>query len=311
MLRIVFMGTPEFAVPSLDMLVMEGYEVVAVVTQPDKPKGRGNKMSAPPVKLYALEKDISVLQPLKVKTREFAAEIRELNPDLIVTVAYGKILPKEVLDIPPLGCINVHGSLLPRYRGAAPIQRAVINGEKTTGITTMYMDVGMDTGDMLLKREIDIDDEVTAGELHDRLAQIGAAVLKDTLKSLESGSLKRIRQPENEATYAAMIQKETGLIDWTSSAREVHNLVRGTNPWPGAFTSRNGERLRIWKTAIADEAEVCESPGMVYKIDREGIEVCCGKGRAKLLEVQLDSGKRISAAEYVRGYRINEGEMLG
>jgi methionyl-tRNA formyltransferase len=317
-MKIVFMGTPEFAVPSLDMLVKEGYNIAAVVTQPDKPKGRGKKLAAPPAKEYALEKGIPVLQPEKVKTPEFVNELRSINPDLLVTVAYGKILPADVLNIPRFGCINVHGSLLPKYRGAAPINWAIINGDKVTGITTMYTDIGMDTGDMLLKSEIEITDDMTAGELHDELSLLGAKVLKDTLIELQNGTLKRIPQSNEEATYAPMMKKEIGKIDWTKPAREIHNLVKGTNPWPGAFSYYKGERIRIWKTrASQDETNVaaqsgaCQAnkPGTIYRIEKDMLRIATGDGTLEVLEIQFDNGRRMSIQEC--WHNMDEGEILG
>jgi methionyl-tRNA formyltransferase len=310
-MRIIFMGTPEFAVPSLDMLVREGYDVMAVVTQPDKPKGRGNKLTPPPVKVYALEKGIEVLQPVKVRTPEYAEQLRRLKPDLMVTAAYGRILTKEVLQIPPYGTINVHGSLLPKYRGAAPIQWAIINGDQVAGITTMYTDVGMDTGDMLVKREIEITGDMTSGELHDIMAAAGAGVLKETLERLQAGTLVGIPQLHEQATHAPMMEKETGHIDWSRDAQAVHNLVRGTDPWPGAFTFYRGERMRIWKTAVSTQSIKGKIPGTICTVDREGVLVVCGTGAVIVREVQFDSGKRMSVDEYIRGHQINEGEVLG
>lgn len=310
-MKIVFMGTPEFAIPSLDMLVREGYNVAAVVTQPDKPKGRGNKLTLPPVKMYAVEKNIPVLQPVKVRTGEFAERIRELAPDLLVTAAYGRILPKDVLDIPPLGCINVHGSLLPKYRGAAPIQWAVINGESKTGITTMYTDIGMDTGDMLLKGEIDITPDMTAGELHDKLSDLGAEVLGKTLEMLKEGNLKREKQCEAEATYAPIMKKEVGQIDWNKNSNDIHNLVRGTNPWPGAFTEYCGEKMKIWKTETVKKDNVGLKPGTICETGKEGIIVAAGDGFVRILEVQFESCRKMCVEDYLCGHKINEGEILG
>lgn len=310
-MKIVFMGTPEFAVPSLDMLVKEGYEVAAVVTQPDKPKGRGQKEAAPPVKEYAIKHGIRVLQPDKVRTPEFIAELADIGPDLLVTAAYGKILPQGVLDIPPKGCINVHGSLLPKYRGAAPIHWAIINGEPVTGITTMYTDIGMDTGDMLVKSEIEITEDMTVGELHDRMAVLGAEVLRETLSRLENGKLDRIPQSNEEATYAPMVQKETGRIDWSGTSRKIHNLVRGTNPWPGAYTFYKGERMRVWKTAVLDDINSGIAPGTVCKVGKEGMTVASANGFVRILDVQFDSGRRMSVEEYIRGHKIDEGEIFG
>jgi len=306
------MGTPDFAVPSLEMLVKDGYEVVAAVTQPDKPKGRGNKLAAPPVKEFALKKGIQVLQPEKIKTPEFIAQIRELQPDLLITAAYGKILSKELLEVPAQGCINVHGSLLPAYRGAAPINWAVINGESKTGITTMFTDVGLDTGDMLLKKELDIGQDMTVGELHDKMAVLGAEVLRDTLSELKKGTLKRSPQDDSVSTYAPMMNKELGLIDWNKKAGEIHNLVRGTDPWPGAYTFMEGNRMRVWKTSLRKEsADSSQENGRILKVDDEGILVKCQDENLLLLEVQFDSSRRMSVKEYIRGHQIKTGETLG
>lgn len=306
------MGTPDFAVPSLEMLINEGYKVVAVVTQPDKPKGRGNKMAAPPVKEIALKHGVEVLQPSKVKTAEFIEQIRELNPDLLITAAYGKILSKELLEVPKYGCINVHGSLLPAYRGAAPINWVVINGEKKTGITTMFTDVGIDTGDMLLKKELDIGPDMTVGELHDKIAVIGAEVLKDTLIELKKGTLKRIPQEDSQSSYAPMISKELGLIDWSKKALEIHNLVRGTDPWPGAYTFLEGNRMRVWKTMLVEEkTDNNQENGLILSVDDEGVLVKCSEGCILIKELQFDSSKRMAVKDYIRGHHIKTGEKLG
>lgn len=310
-MKIVFMGTPDFAVPSLEMLIKEGYDVIAVVTQPDKPKGRGNKMSAPPVKEFAAEHGITVLQPAKIKTPEFIQEIRDLGPDLLITAAYGKIISKELLDVPTLGCINVHGSLLPAYRGAAPIQWSVINGEKVTGITTMFTDVGVDTGDMLLKRELEIGPDTTAGELHDKMAILGAEVLKDTLIELKNGVLKRQPQDDSLSSHVPMITKEIGLIDWSKSAQQVHNLVRGTNPWPGAYTFLNESKMKVWKTSIAVCNNQTHSVGEIVQVNDEGILVKCSDGYIMIQELQFDSSKRMKVSDYIRGHKIDTGEKLG
>lgn len=308
--RIVFMGTPEFAVPSLEMLIKEGYDVLAVVTQPDKPKGRGNKMSAPPVKEFAAEHGITVLQPAKIKTPDFVEQIRELGPDLLITAAYGKIISKELLDVPPMGCINVHGSLLPAYRGAAPIHWSIINGEKKTGITTMFTDVGLDTGDMLLKKEIEIGPDMTVGELHDQMAVLGAEVLKDTLVELQNGTLLRKPQEDAISSYAPIISKEVGCIDWNKSAQEIHNLVRGTNPWPGAYTFLNGSKMRVWRTDIFDCSEQGHA-GEIIRVGDDGILVKCSNGYIMIQELQFDSSKRMKVSEYIKGHKINSGEKLG
>ncbi len=306
------MGTPEFAVPSLEMLINEGYKVIAVVTQPDKPKGRGKKLAAPPVKEFALEHSIPVLQPEKIKTPEFVEEIRKLAPDLLITAAYGKIISKEMLDIPPLGCINVHGSLLPAYRGAAPIQWSIINGEKVTGITTMFTDVGLDTGDMLLKREIEIGCDMTAGELHDAMAVLGAQVLKETLIELKNGTLVRKPQDDSLSSYAPIITKEVGHIDWNKTAQQIHDLVRGTNPWPGAYTYLNESKMRVWKTSISNlENNKSHCPGEIVKVDDNGLQVKCSDGYILINELQFDSSKRMKVSDYLRGHKISIGEKLG
>lgn len=308
-MKIVFMGTPEFAVPSLDMLVKKGYTVEAVITQPDKPKGRGKRVTPPPIKEYAQKKSIPVLQPEKVKDSGFVAVLKKLKPDLIITAAYGKILSKDILDIPPLGCINVHGSLLPKYRGAAPIHWAIINGETVSGITTMFTDEGMDTGDILLKKEVEITDEMTAGELHDILSVVGADVLEDTLKKLENGTLRRIKQCDEKATYAPIIKKDTGLINWTKSAIEIHNLVRGTNPWPTAFTFYKKKRMKIWKTKVIDDRSSGTKPGTICMACKDGLLVSAGTGILKVLEIQFDSCRTMSIDEC--WHNLYEGEVLG
>jgi len=309
-LKIIFMGTPEFSVPCLKMLIEEGYEIPAVITQPDKPKGRGKKLCAPPVKEFALSCGINVYQPEKVKTKEFVGLIRSMSPDLIIVVAYGKILSKRVLDIPRLGCINVHASLLPKYRGAAPYQWAIINGEKVTGITTMLMDEGMDTGDILLRREMNIPDDMTAGELHDKLSIMGAEILKETLKKLEMGVLTPVPQNNDEATYASMLNKDMGNIDWTKSARDICNLIRGTNPWPGAYTYLNGCRIRIWKAEIIDNQRTGQQPGAVVDVDKCSLIVECGKGTLKVLELQMDNCRKMFTEEYLCGHKINKGDVF-
>ena len=258
-MNILFMGTPDFAKESLEAIYGAGYNIIGIVTNPDKPKGRGMKMVASPVKEFGIEKNIPVYQPLRVRNNDsFIDEIKGLNPDVICVVAYGKILPKEILEIPKLGCINVHGSLLPKYRGAAPIQWAVINGEKQTGITTMYMDVGMDTGDMILKEVVDIGDDETTGELWERLSKIGGNLLVNTLKLIESGNAPREKQPE-DFTIAPMLNKDMALIDWNNkSALGIKNLVRGLNPIMGAFTFVNGKKVKLWKVNVLSDEELLE-----------------------------------------------------
>ncbi len=301
-MRVIFMGTPDFAVPTLDQIIKDGHEVVAVVTQPDRSKNRGMKLDFSPVKECAISHNINVLQPEKLrKNNEFLEKYKELNPDVTVVVAYGQILPKTVLEIPKYGCINVHGSLLPNYRGAAPIQWAVINGEKTTGITTMYMDTGLDTGDMILKSEVEIGKEETAGELYERLSVIGASLLSDTLKLVEEGKAPREKQPE-EFTYAPMLTKELGNIDWNKTSAQIDSLVRGVNPWPGAFTEINGKKFKVHKVKSVDWRGV---PGSVIKADpKEGLIIATGDGALELVEIQPENKKRMFAKDYLRGNKI-------
>jgi methionyl-tRNA formyltransferase len=322
-MRIVFMGTPDFAVPCLEALVNNGYDIAGVVTQPDKPVGRKqSELKAPPVKEAALALGIkNILQPVKVKTPEFVESIRQMEPDLIVTAAYGRILTKAVLDVPKYGCINVHASLLPKYRGAAPIQWAIINGDNVTGITTMFMDEGMDTGDILLKREIEIGPDMNAGELFDKLKILGARTLIETLEAMKDGTLTRTPQDHSKAVYIPMMTKETGLIDWSKSAAEIHNLVRGTYPWPGAYTFYKGSRLKIWKTAVLEECPIGspeqgllelskkEQPGKILKISKQQLVVSTGCGCLFISELQFENCRRMGVCEC--GHNMYEGEVLG
>lgn len=313
-MKIIFMGTPDFAVPCLEALVRSGYDVAAVVTQPDKPFGRKQgRLKPPPVKEAALRLGIkTLLQPEKVRTPEFLESIRRLGPDLIVTAAYGRILTKEVLDVPRFGCVNVHGSLLPKYRGASPIQWALINGDSVTGITTMFMDEGMDTGDILLQREIGITQDMNCRELYEKLEALGAETLIQTLHELERGTLKRKRQDPSRAVNVPMMKKEMGLIDWSKSAPEIHNLVRGTNPWPGAFTFYRGDRMKVWKTALMEdepESAAGDRPGRVVRILKDSLVVATGKGRVKITELQFENCRRMGVCQC--GHNMDEGEVLG
>ncbi len=301
--RVVFMGTPEFSVPCLKMLT-EHTEVIGVVTQPDKPRGRGQKLCASPVKEFAEEKGIPVYQPEKIKTAEFAHLLEGLKPDLMVVVAFGQILSQRLLDIPPFGCINVHASLLPRYRGAAPMQWSIIRGEKKTGVTTMFMDAGLDTGDMLLKQEMDITEDMTLEELHDGLMEMGAGVLRQTLEQLSDGSLRRIPQRDEESGYAPMIGKETGRIDWTKPARAIHDLVRGLDSWPGAYTFLDGGKYKIWRTKVLPDAAGKE-PGTILRADRQGLVVAAGDRCLEITEMQAPGGKRMKARDYLLGHAIH------
>lgn len=302
------MGTPEFAVPSLRELVNSKHEVVCVVCQPDKPKGRGRKLSPPPTKLLAIENSIPVLQPDKIKTDEFYEQMKGLSPDLICVTAYGKILPTSILSLPKHGCINVHASLLPKYRGAAPINWAIINGEKKTGITTMFMDEGMDTGDILLTEETKIADQDTSIDLSHKLSEIGAELLIKTIGKLEADELVPVKQNDDEATYAPMIKRDIGKIDWNKSADEIRNLIRGTQPWPGAFTTYNGKNLKIYKADI----NITEGEAGDVLLSDEGIlTIGAGKNSLDILELQIEGGKRLNVNEFLRGNKIDEGVKLG
>ncbi len=305
------MGTPEFSVPCLKMLIEEGYEIPMVITQPDKPKGRGKKICCTPVKEFAIKHNIEVHQPVKVKNKCFANLIRSGCPDLIVVVAYGRILTRNVLEIPRLGCINVHASLLPKYRGSAPYQWAIINGESITGNTTMLMDEGMDTGDILLKNEIPISDSMTAGELHDKLSIMGASLLKETIQELVNGSIVPVPQDNEKATYAPMLSKDTGLIDWRKDAKDINNLIRGTNPWPVAFTYYEGLRMRIWKAEVVDNNCSDKPAGTILSVGKMGLIVACGFNTLKVTEIQLDNCRRMAVEEYICGHKLNAGDKLG
>ena len=301
-MKIVFMGTPDFAVPSLKRLIKE-YGVEAVFTQPDKPKGRGKKMAFSPVKEVAVENDIKVFQPLKLKDdREAIEYLKELRPDFIIVVAYGQILTKEVLDIPKFGCINLHASLLPMYRGAAPLNWVVVNGEKKSGNTTMLMDVGLDTGDMLLKDEVDISEDMTAGQLHDILMERGAGLLVDTINGLKEGRITPIKQ-SGETCYAKMLNKETGKIDWNCSSKEVHNLIRGLNPWPIAHTTYKEQPMKIYESFFINE-DSNKEPGTILSVDKSGMKVSCGSGILLVKKVQFPNGKPLTIEQYINGNSI-------
>lgn len=306
-MRIVFMGTPDFAVPSLQALIDAGHDVCAVYTQPDKPQGRKQILTAPPVKTLALEHDIPVFQPNTLKNEDEQARLRELAPEVIIVVAYGKLLPKAVLDIPPHGCINVHGSLLPRWRGAAPIQWAVIAGDEMAGVTTMQMAEGLDTGDMLLTYETKVGEKETAGELFDRLAQSGAELLTETLVKLDEITPRP--QDDAQSCYAHMLDKQMAVIDWSKSAHEIDCLIRGLNPWPIALTTLSGERLKVF---AAEKAAGNGEPGTVLEADpKKGLTVACGEGALGLTEIQLVGGKRMKATDFLRGHAIEVGTKLG
>lgn len=304
---ILFMGTPEFAASSLRALLAAGFPVRAVATQPDRPKGRGRTLTAPPVKRVAEEAGIPVHQPAKIRTPEFTAWLQELGVEYIVVVAYGRILPPEVLAVPPGGCINVHASLLPRWRGASPIQWAIVNGDTETGITTMLMDEGLDTGPMLLQRTVPIGQEESAADLHDRLAQVGGEVLCETLERLGEGGLTSQPQPEQGATYAPLLEKTFGAVDWTLPARRIHDLVRGLYPWPGAYTHAGETYLKLLRSSLVEGAG---QSGQVLQVQGDSVDVGTGDGVLRLLEVQPAGKPRMAAAAYFRGARITVGEQL-
>ena len=306
-MRILFMGTPDFAVPCLEKLIKDGHNIVGVLTQPDKPQGRKMKLTPPPVKELALQNNLEVYQPESLKNDAIKQLLEDKQPELIVVVAYGKILPKYVLDFPKYGCINVHGSLLPRWRGAAPIQWSIIAGDKTAGVTAMKMAEGLDTGDMLLKYETEIAQTETAGELFDRLALNGAELLHDTIEQIDS--IVPEVQDESKANYAHMLDKQMAQIDWSKSNKEIDCLIRGLNPWPVALTTLNGERLKIYSASLQNASG---KAGEVLKADsKNGLLVACGKGAMLLNEIQAVGGKRMNAKDYLRGHKIEVGSILG
>ena len=309
-MKVIFMGTPDFAVPCLEALIRDNYEVVAVFTQPDKPKGRGKKLMMPPVKELAVAEGIPVYQPSTLKSPESFELIEKLSPDIIIVVAYGHILPKSILDLPPFGCINVHASLLPKYRGAAPINWAIINGEDKTGITTMYMDVGLDTGDMILAEELIIGEDETAQELHDRMSQLGSELLIKTLGFIETGNVVRIQQVHEDSSYAPMMTKELGRIDWSNAASEIKNLIRGTFPWPTAYTTYKGETMKIFKCRIKITNEAHES-GRIIQITKDELYIGTGKGIIVIQELQFSGGKRLTVKDFLVGNQLEEGVILG
>jgi methionyl-tRNA formyltransferase len=306
-IRTVFMGTPEFAIPTLEGLFDFGLDVVGVYTQPDRPAGRGNRLTPPPVKVLAECRGVPVFQPPKLRLPEVVEGLRALAPDLIVVVAYGQILPQSVLDIPRYGCINVHASLLPRYRGAAPINKAILDGESETGVTTMVMEAGLDTGPMLVRRSTPIGPEETAGQLHDRLARLGRETMEETLRRLCAGTLAPETQDDSLSSYAPLLSKEDGLIDWSRSARALHNQVRGLDPWPGAYTFLDGELLKLARTL--PEAGAGE-PGTVLAAGADGVRIACGEGVLLVRELQLPGKKRLPAADFLRGRPLPVGARL-
>lgn len=308
-MRVLFMGTPEFAVPTLEAL-LEVHDVIGVYTQPDKPKGRGKAMAFPPVKEKALEHNLPVYQPVKVREESVVEEIRKMNPDAIVVVAFGQILPESILNIPKYGCINVHASLLPKYRGAAPMQWSIIDGEKETGITTMYMAKGLDTGDMILKEVIQLDPKETGETLHDKLSLLGGPLIIETLKQLEAGTAPRTPQDDSLSCYASMLTKELGCIDWNKDAPSIERLIRGLNSWPSAYTFWNGKTMKIWNSdVVAYEGE--EENGTVIAKDKKSFTVKCGENALKILELQLQGKKRMETQAFLVGNQMEIGMRLG
>ena len=307
-MKIIFMGTPDFAAASLEALIASKHEIMAVVTQPDKPKGRKGELTPSPVKTIAVEKGIKVYQPVRVREQEFVEILRGYNPDVIIVVAFGQIIPESILEIPKYGCVNIHGSLLPKYRGAAPIQWAVLDGEKETGVTTMLMDKGIDTGDILLKRVINLAEDETAGSLFDKLMALGAETILETLEGLENGSITPEKQGESPTDYAKMLTKAMGLIDFTRTAAELDCFIRGMNPWPSAYTVLYGKTLKIWKAKPVDGNG---GAGSVLSVGKDSFIVGCGENALEIFEVQLEGKKRMSAGDFLKGTHLEPGTEFG
>jgi len=308
-LRVIFMGTPDFAVGTLEAILAAGHDVLLAVTQPDKPKGRGKAVQMSPVKECALKHGIEVYQPLKIREEDSIAYVKKYAPEIIIVAAFGQILPKEILELPKYGCVNVHASLLPKYRGAAPIQWAVINGDRVAGVTTMRMDTGLDTGDMIEKSEVILEIDETGGSLFDRLAVEGAKLCVHTMQEIENGTAVYTKQEESEATHVGIIQKQMGNIDWKKSAVSIERLIRGLNPWPSAFTKLDGKTLKIWR-AGTEAGGSGKDAGKVVFVDKKELKVQTGNGVLSLLEVQLEGRKRMDIESFLRGVEIEVGTML-
>ena len=308
-MKVIFMGTPDFSVGTLEALLEAGHEVVLAVTQPDKPKGRGKEMQFPPVKETALRHGIEVYQPRRIREKECIEKLAAYQADIMVVIAFGQILPKEILEMTPYGCVNVHASLLPKYRGAAPIQWAVINGEKESGVTTMQMDEGLDTGDMLLKTTIVLDEKETGGSLHDKLSDAGAKLCVETLKRLEEGSIQPEKQGESPTEYARMLNKAMGAIDWNQDAVSIERLIRGLNPWPSAYTTYMDKKMKVWKTKVLDEKSSKE-PGTILKVDQDGIRVATKDNVILISEIQMPNKKRMEVKEFIKGNTLEVGSVL-
>ncbi len=307
-MKIMFMGTPEFAVPSLEKLINSRHEVISVVCQPDKPKGRSKTPIAPPTKVVAEKYLIPVLQPQKIKTEEFHDEVKSIKPDLIAVVAYGKILPKDILEFPKYKCINVHASILPKYRGAAPINWSIVRGETETGVTTMLMDEGMDTGDILLIEKVKIAADQNSNELANKLSEVGPELLLKTIDLVEKDEITPIKQNDEEATYAPLMRKEDGKIDWNKSAEEINNLIRGMQPWPNAYTTLDGKNLKIFKAEIK---EGNGKPGEIALAGKESLKVATGKNLLEIKELQIEGSKRMNIEDFQRGRKLEEGAVFG
>ena len=310
-MQIVFMGTPDFAVGALEALIAQGHEITAVVTQPDKAKGRSGQLQFPPVKECAVKHGIPVFQPRRIKTPEAIEELKKYPADVYIVAAFGQILSQEILDLPKYGCLNIHASLLPKYRGASPIQRVIIDGETQTGVTIMQMNAGLDTGDMISQGIVPLAVDETGGSLFDKLAEEGAELLIRTIPSIVDGTAVYTKQPEESPTpYAAMISKKMGLMDFSKSATELERLVRGMNPWPSAYTFLNGKTLKVWKCSVESGNCGKEAPGTITGVDKKGIHVACGTDKLVLEEVQLEGKKRMETDAFLRGYQVTEGIML-
>lgn len=308
-MRVIFMGTPDFSVPTLEEIIKAGHEVVLVVSQPDKAVGRSKALKYTPVKECALAHGIEVYQPEKIRAEECVEYLKSYNADIIIVEAFGQIVTKEILDMPRYGCVNVHASLLPKYRGAAPIQWTVINGDKITGVTTMRMDEGIDTGDMIMKQEVAVDEEETGGSLFDKLAQTGAKLCVKTMEAIENGTAVCTPQDDSQATHTGKIKKELGSIDWSADAEVIERLIRGLNPWPSAYTRLEDKNLKIWKAKVVSH-EVTAAPGCILKAEKDELKIQAGNGVLALLEVQLEGKKRMTTDAFLRGYHISEGSFL-
>lgn len=310
-MKIVFMGTPDFAVGALEALVKAGHEITAVVTQPDKAKGRSGQLQFPPVKEFAVSHNIPVFQPVRIKTPEAISELKKYPADIFVVAAFGQILSKEILEMPKYGCINIHASLLPKYRGASPIQHVILDGEAMTGVTIMQMDEGLDTGDMLYKKEIPIEDTDTFETLHDKLMVLGGQAVTEALPLLEQGALVPEKQNDEKSCYASLIRKEMGKIDFTKNTGVIDRLIRGMNPWPSAFTFYKGKQMKIWKACPITGNVDAAQPGTVISVDKDGFEVRTGDGALRILELQLEGKKRMSAHDFLLGVKVQTGDRLG